>query len=104
MDDWGSDLVTVTDEDGAEHEFEVADAVETDEGRFVALLPVFENPEDSLDDDGELIILQVVEQEGEEMLVPIEDEALFDEIADIFEERLSDQYEIEEMDEVEPAE
>ena len=34
-----------------------------------------------------------------QVLVPIEDEETFEEIADIFEERLSDLYEIEEMEE-----
>ena len=43
--------------------------------------------------------LEVAEENGEEILVPIEDEGMFEEIADIFEERLSDLYEIEEMEE-----
>ena len=60
-------------------------------------------PETWIRKHGELIILQVTEEDDGEMLVPIEDDELFDEIADIFEERLSDLYEIEEMEE-EPEE
>lgn len=101
-DEYGADLVTVLDEDGTQHEFELVDAIETDEGRYVALLPVYEEPSELVNDDGELILLEVAEEDGEEVLVPIEDEATFDEIAEIFEERLADLYEIEEMEE-EPA-
>ncbi len=93
-----ADLVTVVDEDGHQHEFELVDAIETDDGRYVALLPVYDNPSEIVDGDGELIILCVETQNGEEMLVPIEDEERFDEIAEIFEERLSDLYEIDEME------
>ena len=96
--DYGADLVTVQDEDGKEHQFEIIDAIETDDGRYVALLPVYDDPEETLNDDGELIILQVVEEDGGEVLVPIEEEETFDEIADICEERLADLYEIEEME------
>ena len=74
------------------------DAIETDNGRYVALLPVYDDPSDLVDGDGELIILEVDEENGEETLVPIEDEDTFDEIAGLFEERLADLYEIEDMD------
>mgnify|MGYP002518527843 CR=1 FL=1 len=53
--------------------------------------------EEILDGDGELIILSVVEDEdGETYLEPIEDEALFNEIGAIFEERLADYFEFDE--------
>ena len=73
-DEYGPDLVTVLDDDGNEHTFELMDAIETDDGRFVALLPVYDDPSEELNDDGELIILEVAEENGEEILVPIEDE------------------------------
>lgn len=93
--DFGPDLVTVEDEDGVTHTFETLDAIETEDGRhYVALLPYYEDPAQMLQDDGELIILEVQETEEGNMLLPIEDDDLFDEIADIFEERLSEYYEI----------
>ena len=98
---FGPDIVTVIDEEGLEHEFEGLDAIETEDGRFVALLPVYDNPSDTLNDDGELLILAVQEEDGEEMLVTIDDDQLFDQIADIFEERLSELYEIEEIEQPE---
>lgn len=94
---YGNDLVSVVDEDGVQHTFEELDRIETDEGRFIALLPVYTEAQDIIDDDGELIILSVVEDEdGEIYLEPIEDEKLFNKIGDIFEERLSDYFEFEE--------
>lgn len=96
--EYGADLVTVLDDEGNEHQFELLDAIETDDGRYVALLPVYETADESINDDGELIILEVSEENGEELLVPIEEDGVFDEIAEIFEERLSDLYEIEEME------
>lgn len=96
-DEYGPDIVSVVDEDGIEHTFEELDRIETDDGKFVALLPIYDNPEDILDNDGELIILSVIEDEyGETYLEPIEDEELFDEIGEIFEDRLADYFEFDE--------
>ena len=94
---YGNDLVSVVDENGVEHVFEELDRIETDDGRYVALLPVYDSAEEIIDSDGELIILSVVEDEdGETYLEPIEDDALFDEIGAIFEERLADLFEFNE--------
>lgn len=95
--EYNPDLVTVIDENGAEHTFEELDRIETDEGRFIALIPAFDESEEIIDSDGELIILEVSEDEnGDTILSPIEDDNLFNKIGKIFEERLSDLYEIEE--------
>jgi uncharacterized protein YrzB (UPF0473 family) len=92
--EFNPDIVSVVDENGVSHTFEELDRIETDEGRFVALLPIYDEAEEILDDDGELIILSVVEDEdGETYLEPIEDDALFDKIGKAFEERLEDLFE-----------
>ena len=52
---FGNDLVSVVDENGVQHTFEELDRIETDEGRFIALLPVYSEAQDIIDDDGELI-------------------------------------------------
>ena len=64
---FGNDLVSVVDENGVQHTFEELDRIETDEGRFIALLPVYSEAQDIIDDDGELIILSVVEDEDGEV-------------------------------------
>lgn len=94
--EYGNDLVTVLDDEGNEHQFELLDAIENDEGRYVALLPVYTEAEAAVEGDGELVILEVVDQDGEDLLVPIEDDDTFEEIAHIFEERLAEYYEINE--------
>lgn len=33
-DEYGADLVTVMDDEGHEHQFELVDAIETDDGRY----------------------------------------------------------------------
>ena len=68
-DEFGADLMTIVDDEGNRHQFELLDAIETDDGRYVALLPVYDQPEESVQDDGELVILEVVEEDGEELLV-----------------------------------
>lgn len=95
--EFNPDIVSVVDENGVEHIFEELDRIETDEGRFVALLPVYDEAEEILDDDGELIILSVIEDEdGETYLEPIEDDDLFNKIGKLFEERLEDIFEFDE--------
>lgn len=91
---YNPDIVSVVDEDGVEHIFEELDRIETDEARYVALLPVYDEAEEILEDDGELIILRVSEEDGETYLEPIENEEEFNEIGSIFEERLSELFDI----------
>lgn len=97
-DDYNPDIVSVVDEDGKEHVFEELDRIETDKGKYVALAPLYDEAEQLLEDDGELIILKVNEENGETYLEPIEDEAEFNEIGRIFEDRLGDLYDIDSED------
>ncbi len=94
--EFNPDLVSVIDENGVEHVFEELDRIETDTAKYVALLPVFDEAEEILDDDGELIILKVCEEDGETYLEPIEDDNEFNEIGKIFEDRLSELFEFNE--------
>ena len=90
------DVVSVIDEEGNEHFFDELDRIETDDGKFVALIPIYEDAQDVIDDDGELIILEVQEENGETFLCPIENEKVFNEVGKIFEERLAEFYDFEE--------
>ncbi len=94
--EFNPDLVSVIDENGVEHVFEELDRIETDTAKYVALLPVYDDAEEILDDDGELIILKVCEEDGETYLEPIEDDNEFNEVGKIFEERLSELFEFNE--------
>ena len=60
-----ADLISLIDDDGVEYNFEVIDAIESDEGRYLAMLPLFDDPKKMLDDSGELVIVKVGEENGE---------------------------------------
>lgn len=90
------DIVSVIDDDGVEHLFEELDRIETDDGkRYVALLPIYDDEVEILDDDGDVLILKVMVEDGETYLIQIEDEKEFNEIGNIFEDRLIEKYEAE---------
>ncbi len=98
--DLGPDIVTVVDDDGKEHTFEELDRIETDDGsRYVALLPVYDDDVEILEGDGDVLILKVLEEDGESYLVQIDDDEEFDRIGNIIEDRLIEKYEEEENDE-----
>ena len=87
---FGNDILTLVDEDGTEHEFEVVDSLVTDDNEYFALIPT--ETAENLSSDGELVILKVVEDNGEEFLEPIEDDDEFEEISEIFMDRLEEYY------------
>ena len=89
------DIISIVDEEGKEHIFEELDRIETDTGRYVALLPLPESPDKITEGDDELIILRVEEENGEAYLCPIEDDDEFNEVGAAFEERLSEMFEFE---------
>lgn len=94
--DYNPDIITLCDDDGKEYTFEVLDAIETDEARYLALLPIYEDPQKILDDSGELVIVKVDEEDGEEFFSEIEDDDEYETIADAFIDRLQNAFEIEE--------
>ncbi len=83
------DLVTLIDDDGKEHEFEVIDEIDTDDGHFLALVPTEESPEVEADT---YFIFETIEEDGEEQIQEVEDEALLDSLAEIFEKRFEEDF------------
>ena len=90
--DYSPDLITLIDENGGEHSFEILDSLEENERIFYALMPVFEDKTDMLYDSGEYTILEAVESDGEEELAELEDEELRKRLSDLFEERFNDMF------------
>ena len=84
------DLITLIDEDNDEHNFEILDTIENDKGVFYALYPIFDNAEDSVEDAGEYYIMEVIEEDGEEQLAEVEDDALLDELSAVFEQHFEE--------------
>lgn len=95
IDEFDPDLITLTDEDNKEYRFEILDRIETDEGRYIALLPDYDDPQKMLDDSGELIILRAVDDDGDEVFEVIDDDEEFNAAYRAFETRLRDIYDIE---------
>lgn len=97
-------LVTLVDEtDGTEKEFEFLASLEHEGTKYVALVPAFMEPEELVENDGELVILKVEKDDkDEDILVSIDDDNEFDAVAAKFEDTLSDDFDIvtEEEDEV----
>lgn len=91
--DFEPDLISVVDEEGNEHQFEIIDTLEFEDKRYVALLPAIDPDEDVADGDDEAVIFEIVEEDGEEILATIEDDDEFDRVASIFEERFNDLFE-----------
>lgn len=88
--EYGNDFITLTDEDGNEIELEHLDTVEYNNQTYMAFLPA----EMSLDDAYELIIMKVeLEDDGEEMLVTLDNEDEEAELFQIFSERLEETFE-----------
>lgn len=76
---FGSDIITITDEDGVEYVLEVLAVMELDDTEYYALVPA--QAED--DEDLEVSILKAVEENGEEILCAIEDEEELERVYDI---------------------
>ncbi|MBO5783938.1 MAG: DUF1292 domain-containing protein [Clostridia bacterium] len=93
--EFGNDIIGLVDEEGNEASYEMIDALEKDGVTYVALLPYCEDPEEQLDEDYQVMILKMVPDEnGEEMLLSLDNEAEFNEVWAAFEDRLSDDFEI----------
>jgi len=91
-----ANLYTLVDEDGVEQTFEMLDAMEVDDKRYFALLPVYDDPQEQLEADGEIVILTSEMVDGEEMLASIDDDDEYDRIGNMFLDRLNSMFEDEE--------
>ena len=86
------DLMTLEDEDGNEITFEVIDALDHKGVHYLAVVEYTENEEDA--EDAQLVILSVGEDDEGEYLDVVEDDETLLEVSKLFEQRLSDDYEI----------
>ena len=82
------DIVTLVDDEGVEREFEVLDFIENSQGRFYALMPNFELPEELLNSEETYFIFEIVDENGEEQLIEVDDDRLLDSLSQEFERRL----------------
>ena len=83
IEEYGNDFVTLIDEDGNEVEFEHIDTVEYNGVTYLAFIPA----EISIEEDAEVVIMQIVEENGEELLEAVEDDEIADAVFNIVMER-----------------
>ena len=88
--EYGADFVTVTDEDGNEFELEHLDTLEYNGQVYMAFFPTVTEGEEKEDQDEEygLIILKVVEVDGEEQLSTLDSEEELEQVYQQFMEEL----------------
>ena len=82
-----SAIVTLTDEDGSEIEFEIIADYEQDANHYFAMIPV--DDADAKEDICEYVILKLVKEGDEEFFVTVDDDEELDKIADYFDDLFS---------------
>jgi len=93
----GMDIVVLTDEEGNETQFEVIDVKEYNGNTYYALIPLEDDAE--TDEAVDFVILKAEKDEnGEEILVTVDDDDEFYDVADLFEDIQFDELEYEDED------
>ena len=82
-DEFGSDFMTIVDEDGTEYELEVLSSLEYDGNTYLAVIPAGNE-----DEELQVSILKSVEEDGEPILCAIEDESELQAVYDLMMEQL----------------
>jgi uncharacterized protein YrzB (UPF0473 family) len=90
-----TDVITLVDDDGNEHDFAVVDIFPVKLRQYAILVPVHygdETDEEELDlnEDAYIFRIDVNEESGEETLVEVEDESEWNEVAQEWENRVQE--------------
>jgi len=91
--EFGNDVITISDDEGNDFVLEHIDTLEFEDTFYMAFLPT---DIDEDDDEFGILILQVAEEDGEEVLTTIEDERVLENIYNLFMERFLEEGEEEE--------
>lgn len=87
--EYGRDVISITDEDGVEYELEVLSAVNYRGTEYLALTPA------DADEDGEelevSILRSATDENGEPMLLAVEDEAELEAVYDLLMQQMFDE-------------
>lgn len=93
-----ADTCLLIDEDGNENPFEIIGELEIDGAVYLALMPL-----DS--DECEYVILKKeLDENGEDIYVTIDDDDEFESVAEAFEDRMFDELDLDELEDMEPDE
>ena len=89
------EIITLTDENGEDMDFEFLDQIDYEGKRYAVLLPPIEDVEGEEDnEDEEVLILQVEDDENEdtESYVFVDDDNILSAVFDIFKEKFKDEF------------
>ena len=81
-----NNIFTLTDEDGNDIEFEMIGQCERNGAQYFAMIPV---QEESDTEAIEYVILKLAEENGEEVLISVDDDDELDDVADYFDDLFS---------------
>jgi len=90
-DEYGSDFITIVDEDGTEYELEVLSSIEYNGSTYLAVIPATDSEDAS--EDMEISILKSVDEDGEPILCAIEDDAELETVYSLIMEQLYEEEE-----------
>ena len=93
-DNFEPDLISLTDDEGKEYQFEILDQIEYNDEHYLALMPKYDDPKEMLESDGEVVVLKVIVEGDEELFEEIEDDEEYEDVAGIFIDRLQDLFDI----------
>lgn len=88
---YGDDFITLTDEDGTEYELEVLSEVEYNGANYLALIPADSEEDEEL----EVCVLKSVTEDGEEILVTVDDDDELQAVYDLLMDEMGDEEESE---------
>lgn len=90
---FGSDFMTIEDEDGAEYELEVLSTLDWSGSTYLAVIPAGAEGEDATD----VAILKSVEEDGDSILTAIEDDQELETVYSLIMEQLYEDEDTEEF-------
>ena len=86
--DFGTDFITIIDDDGQEFELEVLDSLEMNGKNFMAFLPADMDEDDP--NFGMIILRSILDENGDTLYESVDDDDELDQVYDEFVKRLFD--------------
>ena len=86
--DFGTDFITIVDDDGQEFELEVLDSLEMNGKNFMAFLPADMDEDDP--NFGMIILRSILDENGDTLYESVDDDEELDQVYDEFVKRLFD--------------
>ncbi len=92
------DIISVTDDNGEEILFELLERYEHNGSAYVAITEYRDDADEIVEADYEVLILKVLEEDGNEYLAEIDNEKEFNEVSEILMKMVEEKFEVEYFD------